>query len=97
MRDRVKEPRQWDVWSKNGIGVYVREEEPTERNVLMFVKANYTPAIVLPLDVAMQIQAEYSAKLLSAEIDGITSYSRGVRRIVDALETATGEKVGVRI
>ncbi len=53
--------------------------------------------VVIPRSTAMQIQAEYSAKLLSAEIDGITDYSRGVRRIVDALETATGEKVEVRV
>lgn len=104
MSDRVKEPRVGDVWvAKDGYPRTIYDPEyadegmpdTVEKQVATLITLGYIPAIVLPLDIAMQIQAEYSAKLLSAEIDGITDYSRGVRRIVDALETATGEKVEV--
>ncbi|HPO25276.1 MAG TPA: hypothetical protein PK135_11500 [Arenimonas sp.] len=107
MRDRVKEPRPGDVWVQSRgyvsqlwpiLGEGSKEESlRRQAKRISFDNSDFVPAIVLPLDVAMQIQAEYSAKLLSAEIDGITDYSRGVRRIVDALETATGEKVEVRV
>jgi len=95
-------PNVGDYWVKNNevSAIYDILCDDDERSMELHGQAGslqrrgFVPAIVLPLDVAMQIQAEFAARAISAEIDGITDYSRGVRRILTALETATGEKVG---
>lgn len=48
--------------------------------------------VVIPRSTAMQIRDYYAARMVSAEIDGATTKSRELRAIVQALETATGEK-----
>lgn len=51
--------------------------------------------VVIPRSTAMQIRDDYAARMVSAEIDGITPRSRALREIVQALEIAIGEKAQV--
>jgi len=51
--------------------------------------------VCIPRTLAVQIMNEYAARMVSAEIDGVTTKSRELRAIVQALEFAIVEKAQV--
>ena len=93
MRDRVKEPRPGDVWVMGGC----LEITGVPYDAETLASDGMVPACVLPLEIAMKLQEMVAGMVVSAEIDGVTKRGRELRRILAALETATGEKMEAQI
>ena len=106
MRDRVKEPRVGDVWvAKDGYPRTIYDPEyadegmpdTVEKQVAMLITLGYIPAIVLPLDIALELQQMVAGMKVAADIDGNKPRLATMTRLLTALANATGERVEVKI
>ena len=107
MRDRVKEPRPGDVWVQSRgyvsqlwpiLGEGSKEESlRRQAKRISFDNSDFVPAIVLPLDIALELQTMVAGMKVAADIDGNKPRLATMTRLLTALANATGERVEVKI